>query len=220
MTSQRRSQVAGARAAVPLAVAVGLFGVAFGVLAHRTAGMGRLAPIVMSATTFAGSAQFAAASVLGGGGGVASAVIAAALLNARYAPIGLTVAPHHTGSRWRRLLASQLVVDESWAIGHDGEGRYDLDRILGAGLALYVAWLAGTVAGVFGGDLFDDPLALGIDAAFPALFLGLLVPQLRARPAVAAAATGAAVALVLVPLTPAGIPVIAAGLGVLAGLRR
>jgi predicted branched-subunit amino acid permease len=82
----------GARAVGPLAVAVVGFGISFGVLA-RAVGFGWLAPIVMSTTTFAGSAQFASVSVLGDGGTVAAAVAAALLLNARYAPIGISVAP-------------------------------------------------------------------------------------------------------------------------------
>jgi predicted branched-subunit amino acid permease len=73
---------------------------------------------------------------------------------------------------------------------------------------------------VFGGGLLSDRRALGIDAAFPALFLGLLAPQLRRRPAIVTAAAGAAIALALTPLTRPGIPVVAAGLGVLAGLGR
>jgi predicted branched-subunit amino acid permease len=81
----------GIRLALPLAVAVLAFGVSFGVLA-RQAGMGSLAPFVMSTTTFAGSAQFAVASVLSTGGGLAAACVAAILLNARYAPIGMSVA--------------------------------------------------------------------------------------------------------------------------------
>jgi predicted branched-subunit amino acid permease len=74
----------GAVTAIPLAIAVGLFGVSFGVLSASTGGMGALPAIVMSATTFAGSAQFAAASVLAGGGGPLTAIVAALLLNARY----------------------------------------------------------------------------------------------------------------------------------------
>jgi predicted branched-subunit amino acid permease len=77
----------------------------------------------MSATTFAGSAQFAAASILADGGTVAAAIAAALLLNARYAPIGVSVAPWLAGPRWRRFLHAQLVVDESWAISARGEGR-------------------------------------------------------------------------------------------------
>src|SRR5438105_12511887 len=134
----------GARAVVPLAVAVSGFGVSYGVLS-RSAGVGVVAPIVMSATTFAGSAQFAAAAILGAGGGVAAAVTAAVLLNARYAPIGVSVAPWLSGSRWSRFLRAQLVVDETWAVAAEGEGRFNPHVIVGAGVILYGAWIAGTI---------------------------------------------------------------------------
>lgn len=206
----------GLRAALPLCVVVGVFGVSFGVLS-RAAGMGPLAPIVMSATTFAGSAQFAAVSILGGGGGVGAAVVAGVLLNARYGPIGISIAPALRGNALARFLQSQLVVDESWAVANTGDGRFDRHRLLGAGAALYVSWLVGTVIGVFGGDLLSDPNALGLDAAFPALFLALLAPQLRSRRALIAAITGAAIALALTPFTRPGVPIIAAAFGALAG---
>ena len=209
----------GARAALPLGVVVGGFGVSFGVLA-RSAGMGVSAPIVMSATTFAGSAQFAAASILGVGGGMGSAVIAAVLLNSRYLPIGISVAPAFEGPFWKRLLKAQLLVDESWAIGHVGGGEYDLSRILGAGLVIYVGWVSGTVIGVAAGNVIGDPNRLGLDAAFPALFLALLVPQLTNRPAVTAAVLGASIALVLVPFARPGVPIVAASAACLIGLRR
>ncbi len=191
----------------------------FGVLA-RSAHFGWLAPIVMSAITFAGSAQFAAASVLASGGGAVTAVVAAVLLNARYGPIGVSVAPEFEGSRWRRLLHAQLIVDESWALGHQGDGRYDLGRIIGAGLTCYVAWVVGTAVGVAAGDLVGNPSRWGLDAAFPAMFLALLAPQLRSRRAASAALSGAAIAVVLVPLAPAGVPIIAASAACLIGLRR
>jgi len=210
---------AGVRAAAPLAVAVGAFGVSFGVLA-QAAGWGALAPVVMSATTFGGSAQFAAVSVLGAGGGVAAAVAAALLLNSRYIPLGIAIAPELRGSLTRRLLQAQLVVDESWAISHRGGGRFDRRLLLGAGALLYLAWVLGTTAGVLGGEALGDPQALGLDAAFPALFLGLLVRQLRSRRALVAALLGAAIALALVPIAPPGVPIIAAVAACLIGLRR
>jgi 4-azaleucine resistance transporter AzlC len=209
----------GVRATLPLGVAVLGFGISYGVLA-RAAGMGWLAPIVMSATTFAGSAQFAAASVLGAGGGVAAAIAAAVLLNARYAPIGVSVAPYLSGSGWSRFLHAQLVVDESWAIASEGDGRFNPKVLLGAGLTIYVAWLAGTIVGVAFGNLIGDPAALGLDAAFPALFLALLVPQLRSRDAWLAALLGAVIALALTPFTPAGVPIVCASVACLVGLRR
>jgi 4-azaleucine resistance transporter AzlC len=211
--------LAGARAVAPLAVAAGSFGAAFGVLAE-TAGMGVLAPIVMSATTFAGAAQFAAASVLDEGGSVLAAVGAAVLLNARYGAISLAVAPDFGGSRLRRFLESQLIVDESWAVAQVGGGRIDRRVLVGAGLVLFPFWVGGTAVGVAFGDVLGDPERLGLDAAFPALFLALLATQLVSRRAVFAAASGALIAVVLLPLAPPGVPVIAAAAVCLAGLVR
>ncbi|CAN5361792.1 hypothetical protein BH20ACT9_BH20ACT9_00910 [soil metagenome] len=215
--ASRRSLREGARAAAPLAVAVAAFGVSFGVLA-RAAGLGALAPVVMSATTFAGSAQFAAVSVLASDGGVTAATVAAVLLNARYLPIGVSVAGAFGGGAGRRLLQSQLLVDESWAVGQTPQG-VDRHRLLGAGAVLYAAWLAGTAVGVAGGRVLASPERLGLDAALPALFLALLVPQLRGRRSLAAAAAGAGIALALTPLTPPGVPIVVASVACLAGWR-
>jgi 4-azaleucine resistance transporter AzlC len=209
----------GLRAALPIIVTVPLFAISFGVVA-RAAGFGVAAPIVMSAITFAGSAQFAAVAILEDGGGVAAAIVAALLLNARYAAIGISVAPLFRGSAARRLAESQLIVDESWALSARGDGSFDRRILLGAGLALYVAWVLGTIAGVLGGGFLGDPGRLGLDAAFPALFLALLVGQLRSRRAGAAAVAGGAIALALLPFTPPGVPLVAAVAGCLLGLRR
>src|SRR5688572_16883484 len=129
---------AGARAVAPIAVAVFAFGASFGIIA-RDAGMGIAAPIAMSLTTFAGSAQFAVASVLEDGGALAAAIAAAVLLNLRYLAVGVSVAPSLRGSAARRLAESQLVVDESWAIAQR-DGRIDRDRLIGAGAMLLLFW--------------------------------------------------------------------------------
>jgi 4-azaleucine resistance transporter AzlC len=210
---------AGARAVLPLTIAVLAFGLSYGVLA-RAAGMGSIAPVVMSATTFAGSAQFAVASVLEASGGVAAAVAAGLLLNARYAPMSVVAAPGFRGSWFRRLLTSQLIVDESWALAARRGSPFDLSFMLGAGAVLYPTWVGSTVIGVLAGDLVGDPERLGLDAAFPALFLALLVPMLRSRQAVAAALLGGLIALVLTPVAAPGVPIVAAGLACLVGLRR
>ena len=207
---------AGFRDAIPLAVAVGAFGVSYGVLA-RAAGMGAIAPLVMSLTTFGGSAQFAAAGVLGAGGSAAAAIVAAILLNARYGPIGLTIAPSLRGNVFKRFVQAQMVVDESWAVASRGDGTFDRARLIGAGLAIYVFWFAGTLLGVLGGDFIGDPKSIGLDSALSALFLALLVGQLRSRRAIIAAVTGGTIALVLVPFARPGVPIIAAAVGCLAG---
>jgi branched chain amino acid efflux pump len=205
------------RVAVPVAATVWFFGASYGLLA-RAAGMGVLAPLVMSATTFAGSAQFAVTSILATSGSATAAIAAAVLLNARYAPISISVARLFHGPRLRRLVESQLIVDESWALAGRG-GRFDRRLLLGAGLLLYTAWLSGTAVGVLAGDALGDPKSLGLDGAFPALFLALLAPQLRAPRAAAAALLGGAIALVLIPITPAGTPIVAASAACLVGLR-
>lgn len=210
---------AGIRAILPLCVAVAGFGISYGVLA-RSAGFSAAAAVVMSGTTFAGSAQFASASILEAGGTVAAAVVAAILLNLRYAPIGVSVAPIMTGGILRRLLTAQLVVDESWAIANRGDGTFDRGLLIGAGVALYVSWVGSTAIGALGAEVLGDPAALGLDAAFPALFLALLWPQVRHRRTLAAAVLGALIAVVLVPVAPPGVPIIAAAAGCLLGLIR
>ncbi len=207
----------GARAALPLAIAVGGFGIAFGPLA-RSAGFEPLAAVLMSATTFAGSAQFAAASVLESGGAVAAAIGAAILLNARYGPIGLSVAPVLGGPLWKRFLLAQLVVDESWAIAYR-EGRFERRLLLGAGGLLYVTWVSTTAIGAFGAEIVGDPTTLGLDAALPALFLALLWPQLRSRRGIWVAVIGAALATGLTPVVQPGLPIIAASTACLLGLK-
>jgi 4-azaleucine resistance transporter AzlC len=217
--SARADFRAGSRAIAPFLPAVLAFGLSFGVLA-RASGMGALAPVVMSATTFAGSAQFAAAAILGDAGTVAAAVVAAVLLNARYAPMSVAAGASFRGPLWRRFFASQLIVDESWALSARGGGRFDVPFLLGVGLTLYPMWVAGTALGVVAGDLIGDPERLGLDAAFPALFLALLAGQIETRDARLAAVLGGAIAAVLVPVAPAGIPIIAAVAACLIGARR
>jgi predicted branched-subunit amino acid permease len=185
---------AGLRAVTPLLPAVLAFGVSFGVLS-QAAGFDGAASIVLSLTTFAGSAQFAVVSVMSAGGTAAAAIAAAVLLNARYGPMALSAAGAFRGGWLRRLL-------------------------IGAGLGLYAGWSGGTAIGVVAGDSLADPATLGLDAAFPALFLALLAPLVLSRRRMAAALLGAGIALTLTPLTPAGIPVIAATAACLVGLRR
>jgi len=206
------------RAALPLAPSPILFGLSYGVLADAT-GFGRVAAIVMSATTFAGASQFASISVLEAGGTVAAAVLAAVFLNARYVAISLTVASIFPGRRLRRLVESQSIVDESWALS-GRRGRFEWPILVGSGIVFYVLWVGSTAAGTVIGGVLDDPNALGLDAAFAVLFLALAVPYLRERRARQAALLAAGITLALTPFAPAGVPIIAASVACLLGLRR
>ena len=206
------------RAAAPLAIGPVLFGASFGLLAGE-AGMGTVAAVAMSATTFAGSAQFAAAGTLETGGGALAAVAAAALLNARYLPMGVAAAGAFGGSIPRRFAEAQLIVDESWALA-GRSGRFERKRLVGAGLLFYVCWVAGTAAGAIFGEALGDPESIGLDAAFPALFLALLWPYAKERRGLTAALLGGLVALTLIPVAPPGVPIVAAAVVCLLGLRR
>jgi 4-azaleucine resistance transporter AzlC len=208
---------AGLRAGLPFAIVGFVLSLSFGVLA-RGVGFSALGAIVMSAIVFAGSAQFAAVSILGGGGGVAAAVAAAALMNSRFLPMGVALAPSLPG-RWpKRAAQGQTVVDSSWAMSNLGDGRFDRHFLFGATAIQYATWLGGTATGALGGSIIGDIDALGLDAVYPAFFLALLLAEMRDRRSRLVAVAGGLIALALVPFAPAGIPVLAASAAALAGL--
>jgi predicted branched-subunit amino acid permease len=207
------------RAGVPFALAAGLLAVSFGVIAEPVMGGG--GALALSVFAFAGSAQFGSTAVVASGGGAGAAVLAAVLLNARYVPMGIALAPSLRRGPLLRAAYGQAMIDASWAMAHRGGGRFDPDFMVGATLPSYPMWVGGTAIGVFAGDLIGDPAALGLDALFPAFFLALLLgEEIRSgRLAWMVALLGAAIALLLTPLTPPGVPVIAASVAALLGLH-
>ena len=210
--------MAGVRAGLPFVVPTIAIGMSYGVLAEPV--LGAAAAIAMSFLVFAGAAQFAAVSVLAAGGGLAAAVGAGLLINARFLPMGLAAAPALKGGPARRAAEGQAVVDASWAIANRGDGTFDRELLLGATLTQALSWWAGTIIGVLGGAALGDPQALGLDAMFPAFYLALLAEEMRDRSALTTALLAAAIALCLVPIAPPGVPVLAASVAALLGLRR
>jgi predicted branched-subunit amino acid permease len=204
------------RAALPLVVPTALIGASFGVAAV-TSDWGTLAPIVMSAIVFSGAAQFAALTVLTAGGSVVTAIVAATLIASRFLAIGVALGPFMRGGPVRRALEGQAVVDASLILARTGEARYGVRRLMGATLPQYIGWTLGTVAGALAGDAIPDPQKLGLDALFPAFFLALVWGELGDRPAQVTAAVATLISVVLIPIAPPGIPVVAASLAVLAG---
>jgi branched chain amino acid efflux pump len=182
--------------------------------------MGATAAIVMSVIVFAGASQFAATAVLAAGGSAAAAIVAGILLNTRFLPMGIAIAPSVPGGRAKRAAQGQALVDASWAVASLGDGRFDHRRLIGATVPQYFGWVLGTVLGVVFGDLLGDPHKIGLDAIFPAFFLGLLMVEMRDRLSTTVALLGAALALVLIPIVPAGLPVVAASGAAFLGLRR
>jgi Predicted branched-chain amino acid permease (azaleucine resistance) len=218
---RRERFLTGVRLGLGPAAATVPLGMTFGAFAVST-GWGSWAPIVASALVFAGSAQFAAATVLAAGGGGLFAVVAGVLMNARFVPMGLALGPWLRGGRVRRALEALATVDASWAAAHVGGGRFDRLRLFGATLPQYPAWVGGTALGVLAAPSPEVITAFGLDVIFPAFFLTLLIDELRgARTArrMASAALGALITGVLLLVAPVGVALLgAAGAAVVTGM--
>lgn len=205
--------------AIPIGLAVGGYGLSYGVLAVA-AGLSPLLATVSSLIVLAGGSQFAFVGVLASGGNPMTGAIGGLLLNVRYLAFGLAIAPHlRGGGLWRRLADAYLVVDESVAVALNAPPGEKARRHRVVGTTVTIAWIGATALGAYGGRLIGDPDAFGLDAAFPAGFLALLAPWLREQRGRIAALVGTALALTLTPIAPPGVPIIAAGLGAVVAMR-
>jgi 4-azaleucine resistance transporter AzlC len=206
-------------AAVTLGLTVGVFAASFGVLAVSS-GLTVVQASAMSLLVFTGASQFAFVGLVGTGSTPATALGTALLLSARNFAYGLALAPALRGSLTKRLVASHFVLDESTALAlaEPDRPRQEL-AFWAAGLSIFVCWNVGTVLGALGGQAIGDPKTLGLDAAFPAGFVALLVPHLRTLDGKLAALLAAGLTLLLIPAVPEGAPILVAALAVLVGLR-
>jgi 4-azaleucine resistance transporter AzlC len=217
MSRERLQLRAGIRRGRAFGAAVFAIAVSFGVLARPA--MGPVAPIVMSILVFSGAAQFGALAVMSAGGSTGAAIAAGVLLNARYLAMGLGLAPSLPGRLGSRVMLAMSTVDASWAAASRGDGTFDPWYMAGASIPQYAGWVLGTVVGVLIGGGLGNPQTYGLDALFPAFFVSLLYEEVRGRRKVAAACGGAAIALVLTPLVPPGIPILAAAGAAIAATR-
>jgi branched chain amino acid efflux pump len=202
------------RTALGVGVATGAYGLSFGALA-TSSGLSVLQACALSLLTFSGGSQFALIGVLGAGGNALSGAGSAVLLGARNALYGARLAALLRLTGWRRAVGAQLVIDESTAVALGYEDRGERAAQLGfwaTGLAVFVLWNIATLIGALAGTVIGDPRDLGLDAAVPAAFIALLWPRLRGLPAWQTAVVAAAVALLAVPVVPAGVPVLLAAL--------
>lgn len=209
----------GLRLGVPFSFVGFLLSLSFGVVAVN-AGLSPLQAIVMSVVVHAGSAQFASVIIIGAGGGLVPALAAAGLMNSRFLAMGIALAPSLPGRPIQRGLQSQTVIDPSWVMANRGDGTFDRWLLFGATIPQYTGWVLGTVTGALGGGLLGDTDRFGLDAVYPTFFLALLVSELRDPRTRRVALAGGVIALVLVPFTPPGIPVLAAAITALAGLAQ
>jgi len=209
----------GLRLGVPFGMVGLLISLSFSVLAMQ-AGFSTAQAIATSAIVFAGSAQFAMLSVITAGGGIAAALIAAGLMNSRFLAMGVALAPSLPGGPLKRAVQGQANVDTSWALASRGDGSYDRWLLFGTTVPQYVLWTTGAVVGALFGDALGDTHRLGLDAIYPVFFLSLLIAELRVPALRPVAAAGGLLALALVPITPPGVPILAASAVALFGLVR
>lgn len=193
----------GVRDAFLILVAVGSFGVAFGVLAVK-AGLSPWLTLFASAIIVSGAAQFTMVGLLATG--AAPVLVAATGLGLRHLPMSATlsrlIGPQPIGTRLRLAF---ILVDETFGLtmhaSHRGEPNLVAYKT-GADLMLYTGWLGGTAAGAwFGGAV--DPEAAGLGALFGLMFLGLAVPLVRRRRDWVVVLVAVVATLVAVELLPA-----------------
>lgn len=215
----KRNQVD--RTALSVAFTVGLYGAAFGA-AGVTADFSILQTCLLSILLFSGASQFAVVGIMGAGGAAVSAIATATLLGFRNALYGLQMAPILKVKGLKRILAAQITIDESTAVATLQEN--DADRRRGfyiTGIGVYVFWNLFTFLGALGASAIGDPSVWGLDAAVPAAFCGLIWPRLKNKTHFVVSAVAIAWALLLTPITPAGIPIITTViLAVIFGLKK
>jgi predicted branched-subunit amino acid permease len=199
------------RNSLGVGLAVGTYGVAFGV-ASVAAGLSVLQTVLLSLLAFTGGTQFAVVGVVGGGGTVAAALGSGLLLGARNTLYAMRLAPLLRVTGLRRLLAALGTIDESTAMAvaqPDPESSRQAFWWTFAGV--WVFWNLSTLLGAIGARGLGDPTRFGLDAVIPAAFLALLAPRLRSGAVERRVAVGGAViAVALIPITPPGVPVLAA----------
>ncbi len=195
-------------------LADGVVGISYGAISVG-GGLDLWVPVVLSLLVFAGASQFLFVGIVAAGGSPIAATIAGLLVNSRHVAFGLAISDV-IGSGWRRLPGSHLMTDENvaFAIGQD-ELRQKRAAYWACGIGIFVCWNVGVVIGVLAGSVITDTDAFGLDAAFPAVLMALVLPALRDRATRKAALIGAGVALVSVPFLPAGLPVLMALVGLL-----
>ena len=199
------------RDGLAVGLATGAYGVSFGAVAV-TSGLTVLQTCALSLLMFTGASQFALVGVVAAGGAPLSGAATALLLGTRNTLYGLRMAPLLQWRGWRRAAAAHVLIDESTAMSIN-RGSVPAARLgfVSTGTAVFVLWNAATAVGAIGGQVLGDPRTYGLDAAVGAAFLALLWPRLRDRRSQAVAGGAVLVALLVVPLPPAGVPVLAAG---------
>jgi predicted branched-subunit amino acid permease len=200
-------------------LATGAYALSFGAISVA-AGLSVWQTCALSLLMFTGASQFAFIGVIAAGGAPLSAAFTAVLLGTRNGLYGLRLAPLLGWHGARRTAVAHLVLDESTAMSVMRPSRAAARLgFLATGLAVFSFWNLATLVGALAGSRLGDPSIYGLDAAVGAAFLALLWPRLSQSRSRLVGGVAAATALLFVPFTPAGVPVLVAGaIALLVGL--
>lgn len=211
----------GVRMFLPVAISIASYGVVWGVLAGQ-AGLSLPEVLLMSGLVFAGASQFVALDMWTPGSlPIVPIILAVGIVNLRLMLMSATLRPLVAHQPAHRGLAAMFFVsDEQWAMTMSElrKGRGSLAFMLGTGVLSWVSWVGSTVAGRALGAFIDDPTAYGLDFAFTATFLALLLGMWKGRGDIVPWLVAALVAIATAQLVEGNWYIIAGGLaGSLAG---
>ena len=169
---------------------------------------------INSATT-----ELAYLAVRDAGGTQLAAVIAGWVVASRFGLLAVSLGARLRVGNWHRAAAGLQSFDPNvtWAIQQ--RRARDVVRVFWrTTAAMHVGWLSGIAVGVFLGNVIGDAHRFGLDAVFPAALLAIIGNLLRRRSAALAAAVGGGLCLLLIPIAPAGVPIIASLVGAVVAL--
>lgn len=180
----RRGLLEGARESWPVALGVFTYGLVFGLLA-RQAGLSAAGALSMSAFVFAGASQFVALGLWGPDLPFTGIVVTTLVVNLRHVLMGAALGPWFSRLSPLQAYGSLFfMTDESWALTLSRAARreeFNAAYLLGSGLTVYAAWVCSTLAGRLAVAGLGDPARYGLDFAFTAVFLCLLLGLRRGR---------------------------------------
>ncbi len=202
----RRKLASGARLAFPIVLGYVPIGLAYGVIAQHS-GLSTAETTLMSLLVFAGSAQFIACGLLSSGASGAVIVGTTFLVNLRHVLFSASLL-----SRLRHLpgplvaLLAFGITDESYGVAVarlPADEPADWREVAGLNFTAYAAWVVSSSLGAALGAAIRDGSRFGTDFALPAMFICLLLMQVRGRVS-AVVAVAASVLSVLVAVSPLG----------------